>query len=236
MNFRDAIRMCVMQYEKRSLDYSIDFSEIDYRAYIDRFRYEIMGFLPVDYLAYYHNHEDWYYHTTSKWCAQEIIKNGYFDREMFSENGGVGKAIYTFPASSGRCYIGGEDKVTLRFKANEKHYHIVGATDSIHALGECIFNTDKLYFDDLEILSEDKLEKDRWKYFKPVKSLTHDFGFNTSELNSDCELLNLDNLKSFVNSKFNSCLFKDDFYEDINKKVSDLCELENNSLKSTSLF
>lgn len=215
MNLLNAVRIATLNLHKSELNYALSFDENDYRRYIDIFRNEVLGFVPADYLAYFHEHEDFYYHTTKKDKADKIVKSTYLELKYGSEYSGVGKAIYTFPASSGRCYSS-DDCVTLKFKTKAKHFHITGSNDSIHALGECVFKEDKLFLEDLQILTGNDLEIDRENSFNMEKCLYHDFGF--SKLDEIPDNLDLYNLEKFIQKYFSTRMFNDIFYSEATKE------------------
>lgn len=230
MNLRDAVRISAIALENRELDFSVSFDEKTYKQYIDLFRHDVLLFIPVDYIGYWHQHEDWYYHTTEIRRVKEIIKKGYLSLDAGSEDCGVGQAIYTFPISSGRCYTG-NDMVTLKFKSDVKHYHLTGAADSIHALGECVFKEEKLVLNDLEVLSGSELEKDRRNSFDVIKCLYHDFGFSNLEKGYSKDL-NFDNLQMFIQDKFSSTIFNENFYSELRKEFTDMKD----GFEKSSLF
>ena len=230
MRFIDCLRI---SYNKgsRGLPYSISFDNEMYWKYISRFRNDIPSLLGVDYTLYNHEHEDWYVHTTTIEKAKKILRTGYLDRDMAREDGSVGYAIYTFPAKSGRCYIP-EDSAVLLFKSNMPHYHIVGANESTHCLGECIFTQSKLPVRNCQMLSSNGYKDYIQDNFDWEESLTHYFGIPKIEIKeSKLHNVNVTDLKKVTDKIWrNTCLGRE-FFDALEKDFPG-----DNSLYETSLF
>lgn len=217
MNFRSAIRTSCSCFKDSKLPYSITFSEKEYWEYISVFRNDLPGIVPVDYVAYYHKHEDIYYHTTSREIAEKIKNESKIIKSYFSDNGSVGQAIYTYPAKSGRCQYDDKnnDVVTIKFKCDSEHFHIVGTVDSICNLGECVFIDDELDIYDVVILDNKEIEKDIEDNFCPSESLIHYFGIDLESdyVKDEVNTLQYTQLKSVIEKSWKSLNFKEEFYK-----------------------
>lgn len=230
MNLARALRASIWSLSTElQIPYSIVYDENTYFQYISLFRNEIPGLLGFDYLGYRHKHGDWYVHTTKREIAEKIIKKGYLDLDKASENGGVGKAIYTFPLYSGRRYVG-DDMCIILFKSDVEHIHLVGEQDSIHSLGECIFTEKHLGLVDCKLVNDEELKvMEGDKYISP-SDIKHYFGI-PEEIQQKYGNRNYDNLQEYVENSFSDAMFTDDFYSQLRKDF----EL-NESFGNTNLF
>lgn len=242
MNLANCLRSCCWTGSKE-LSYALSFEEKEYFSNISRFRNDLPGIIGTSYIAYKHEHSDVYVHTTTKEGAGAILRSRCLSRGFFGENGGVGRAIYTFPAKSGRCYTN-DDKVILMFESDLPHYHIVGSNDTIHSLGECIFLQDNVVVRNCKILSEEDYTKYIKDNFNPVKSLVHYFGVSKNEIEeNNCSELRFEELSTAVGKLWENANFTFDFYNLFRKdfKADKYEEILNEchgrtELEKTSLF
>lgn len=230
MNLARALRASIRSLSTEvQIPYCIVYDESTYFKYISLFRNEVPILLGFDYLGYRHKHGDWYVHTTRRELAEEISKKGYLDLDEASENGGVGKAIYTFPLYSGRRYVG-EDMGILLFKSDAEHIHLVGEQDSIHSLGECIFTEKHLKLIDCKIVNDEELKVIEGNKDISVSDIKHYFGI-PEEIQQKYGNRNYHNLQEYIENSFSDSIFTDDFYSQLRKDF----EL-NESFGNTNLF
>lgn len=216
MNLKRAINICQKSEEK--LPYSIVVNETEYFKNISRFRNEICAILPKDILAYYHQHKDVYLHTTSKQCAEEILSSGVLELEKFSEDGTVGRAIYTFPMKSGRC-IAGEDDVIIIFESDAKHYHLVGVDDQLNAFGECVLLEDILQVKNAKVMNMSEYLEMTKALVLNGTDLRHYFGINEIEQKElGSSEVSRDEIKDYVIGSWENSTFEPEFYKSFSKE------------------
>lgn len=232
MNLLNCLRTC-FKGDHKELPYAVSFNDKEYFSNVCWFRNDIPAMLGVDYTTYFHRHEDYYVHTTSEKIARDIMVEGYIDRDYFNEDGSVGRAIYTFPAKSGRCYLN-EDLVVLLFKTSSPHFHIVGSNESIHCLGESVFIEDRIYIDDCKILSKEDYKIYISDNFDYTESLIHYFGISKEEISEyGISDVTVDTLKEIVSKNHASSCFDFNFYNLFQK---DFGNTFTKSMKTTNMF
>lgn len=172
--------------------YSCVFNEFDYWNYAYNYKRELLDFFRKSYIVIRHKHSDIYVHETTYNKVDKILSDGFLIG--YDDNNSLGKAIYTFPLSSGRISALRYDSYYIVFSSSEEHCHIVGTDDSNHELGESDFLVDKLEIKHPRVYTQKEMYEFSRLNFDSENVLSNYYGIG------DMLDVNYDNLCEIVTS------------------------------------